>query len=45
VKAIRELNQEGVGLGLNIAKRLAEALSFTLSVDSKPGEGTIFTLS
>lgn len=39
------MNQEGVGLGLNIAKKLSEALSFKVTVDSQVGLGTIFTLS
>ncbi|TCP32724.1 HAMP domain-containing sensor histidine kinase [Sphingomonas sp. BK235] len=35
----------GSGLGLYIARRLAQAMGGTLSVDSAPGEGARFTLS
>jgi len=34
----------GTGLGLAIVHRLARRLECTLSVDSKPGEGTTFTI-
>ncbi len=34
----------GVGLGLFIARRLAEAMHGTLTVDSRAGEGAAFTL-
>ncbi|KAA6302366.1 MAG: Sensor protein EvgS [Candidatus Ordinivivax streblomastigis] len=35
---------EGVGLGLNIAYKLAELLDGSMSIDSKEGEGSTFTL-
>ncbi|NLH62189.1 MAG: DUF4154 domain-containing protein [Ignavibacteriales bacterium] len=35
---------EGTGLGLSISMRLAEKLRGTIKVESKPGEGSIFSL-
>ncbi len=40
----RELNQEGVGLGLTISKNLAKALGGDINVQSKIGIGSSFTL-
>src|SRR6185436_16062885 len=37
--------QDGTGLGLPISRRLAELLQGSLSVHSKQGEGSTFTLS
>jgi K+-sensing histidine kinase KdpD len=37
--------QDGTGLGLPISRRLAELLQGSLSVRSKQGEGSTFTLS
>lgn len=38
-------NQPGSGLGLYIAKETAEKLNGTIDIKSKPGKGTIVTLS
>ena len=35
---------EGCGLGLSIAKFIIDAHKGTISVDSKPGQGTVFTI-
>lgn len=40
----RELNKEGVGLGLTISKNLANALGGDITVESEIGKGSIFTL-
>lgn len=40
----RERNRGGVGLGLNIAKTIAEAHGGGLRVSSTPGEGSVFEL-
>ena len=41
----RNLNKEGVGLGLVICKNLTEALGGNISVTTKLGEGSTFTLT
>lgn len=40
----RELNQEGVGLGLTISKNIAKALGGDISAQSQIGIGSSFTL-
>jgi signal transduction histidine kinase len=41
----RELNKDGVGLGLTISKNLAQAFGGDLLVESKIGAGSFFILS
>lgn len=35
----------GLGIGLNISKRIAEIMNGSLTLDSKPGEGSVFYLT
>ena len=41
----RSSSIQGTGLGLSIVKKLADLQSISLVAESKPGEGTVFTLS
>lgn len=41
----RDRNEAGTGLGLPIARRIAEAHSGSISVQSTPGRGSTFTVS
>jgi two-component system sensor histidine kinase KdpD len=36
--------QSGIGLGLAVARILAEAMGARLTLDAGPGRGTVFTL-
>jgi heavy metal sensor kinase len=40
----RRLGKPGVGLGLAVARRIADALDGTLTAESEPGSGSRFTL-
>lgn len=42
--ADRNLNREGVGLGLNISRNIARALGGEITVKSEIGVGSTFTL-
>ena len=44
VDTSRPINSGGVGLGLSIAKMIAEAHAGSITVSSTPGKGSIFTL-
>ena len=38
-------SEKGSGLGLSIARQLAEKMNGTITADSEPGNGTVFTLT
>lgn len=44
IKTNRELNKEGVGLGLTVSKNIAMALGGDITVKSERGTGSRFTL-
>jgi signal transduction histidine kinase len=43
-RAVSERNYGGLGLGLYIARRVVEALGGSIAVESRPGEGALFTI-
>src|SRR5262249_41852534 len=43
-RAVKPQQFGGFGLGLWIARKLVNAMGGTISVDSRPGEGTTFTV-
>jgi signal transduction histidine kinase len=45
IKSNRQLNKEGVGLGLAVSRNIAIALQGDLTVKSEKGNGSTFTLS
>ena len=45
LKASKHLNQQGVGLGLTICKKISEFMGGLISVKSKENEGSTFTFS
>ena len=38
-------DRQGVGLGLSLAKKIVEEQGGSLSVESRPGEGSVFRIS
>jgi signal transduction histidine kinase len=40
----RNLNRDGVGLGLSVSQKIAKALGGLITVQSQPDHGSCFTL-
>ena len=38
-------SEKGSGLGLSIARQLTEKMNGTITADSEPGNGTVFSLT
>jgi PAS domain S-box-containing protein len=43
-RGVSQRNYGGLGLGLHIAKTIVEAMGGSMSVESEPGRGTVFTV-